>query len=557
MSTEKQTLNGAEIIVKCLEEQGVDTVFGYPGGAVIPLYDALHRLDHRMNEIVPCHEQNGTHAADGYARSTGKTGVMITTSGPGATNAITGIATAYLDSVPLVVFTGQVPQTLLGKDAFQEVDVTSVTMQITKHNILVTDVDKLADTVREAFKIARAGRPGPVVLDVPKDVQLATTDTYEYKEPDTSSLRIDYPVPNEKRVKKIASIINNSKKPVIYAGGGVKWSGAEKELLELAEKSHIPVVNSLMGLGGFPRTHEQSLGLVGMHGFVESNLATINCDLLIVIGARYSDRVTGNIKEFTRDKTIVQIDIDEAEFGKNVKGNVYLHADIKDALPLITDELESTDRTKWWQQIEEWREIQKEPVYNPENILNRINESYPDAIVATEVGQHQMWTGQYWKFKDPKKFLTSGGLGTMGYGLGAAIGAQLGNPEEDVVLIAGDGSFRMNCQEMATVSKYKLPVKIFVFNNSALGMVRQWQNLFHDKRYAQTDVPANVDYVKWADACGIKGYTISTLEELEQVLADTKDSGEPVLVNCIISNDENVFPIVPPGAPIDKLRTEE
>lgn len=548
-------LLGSEIVVKCLEEQDVSHVFSFPGGVVIPLFDAFYRLDHNITQIEPCHEQNGVHAADGFARASGKVGVAITTSGPGATNAITGIANAYLDSVPLVVFTGQVVQSLLGKDSFQEIDVLSVTMQITKHNFQVTDVTMLAPIIREAFRIAASGRPGPVVIDVPKDIFISKA---EYSPMAIEKPKSALPKPKRDAITRAVEYINKAKRPVIYAGGGVLKSEASEELLAFAEKAGIPVANSLMGLGSIPRDNPLSLGLVGMHGSQECNLAVINCDTLIAIGARFSDRVTGNINAFMRDKKIIHIDVDATEFEKNVPSNVHIQADVKEVLPMLTKLTEEARHPQWYAQIKEWP-LPERPAdeYCPKNMIDRINRAYDDAYVVTEVGQHQMWVGQYWRFKFPGQLITSGGLGTMGYGLGAAIGVKLARPDKEVVLVAGDGSFRMNCEELITVSRYKIPLRIFLFDNQTLGMVRQWQKLFEDKRYAETDLnQGTTNYLKLAEASGIPGYEVSSLTDLDEALEKIADIEGPVLVHCNISNEEGVYPMVPAGKPIDELYYE-
>jgi len=546
-------LSGSEIVVRSFEEQDCTHIFGYPGGAVIPLFDAFYRLDHSMMQVEPSHEQNGVHAADGYARASGKVGVAITTSGPGATNAITGIANAYLDSVPLVVITGQVATTLLGKDSFQEVDITSITRPITKHNFIVKDVTMLAPTIREAFRIAASGRPGPVVIDIPKDVLLAETD---YTPMVGNAHEYYYPKPQHDAVVRAAEYINQAERPVIYAGGGVLKSHASKELVELAEKAGIPIANSLMGLGSIPRDNPLSLGFVGMHGSTETNLAVINCDTLIAIGSRFSDRVTGNINEFMREKKIIHIDVDPSEFEKNIEANVHICSDIKEVLPKLTQIVNEATHQEWRDQIARWPKPDNRPkdAYTPKNIISNINNTFEDAYVVTEVGQHQMWMGQYWRFKFPGQYITSGGLGTMGFGLGAAIGTQLAQPEKEVVLIAGDGSFRMNFQELITVKKYNLPIKIFLFDNQTLGMVRQWQKLFNGARYAQTDLDDHaVDYLKLADAFDIKNYDVGSLEDIKKVLKEVKNINEPVLIHINIPKDEGVYPIVPAGKPIDEV----
>lgn len=556
MSEDGKKMTGSDLTVKLLEEQGVEYVFSYPGGVVIPLFDAFYRNEHNITQIEPTHEQHGVHAADGYARASGKVGVAITTSGPGATNAMTGIANAYLDSVPLVVITGQVVQSLLGKDSFQEVDVTSMTTPISKHNFIVTDPTMLAATIREAFRIARSGRPGPVVVDVPKDI---FTSEVVYHPKDMSNNIDRRPKARRDALLRAAQFIEAAERPIIYAGGGVIKSGAQKELTEFAHKTGIPVANSLMGLGSIDRDDPLSLGLVGMHGSQECNLAVINSDTLIAIGTRFSDRVTGNITEFMRDKKIIHIDIDPTEFEKNVATNVHINADVKDVLKRLIPLVEEDSYPEWYDQIAQWPLPERpKDEYCPQRIVEHIAAAYDQARVVTEVGQHQMWTGQYWPFHYAGQFITSGGLGTMGYGMGAAIGAQLADPDGDVVLIAGDGSFRMNCNELITVSRYKLPLKIFLFDNNTLGMVRQWQKLFQEQRYAQTDLNVNheVDYLKIAEACSIRTYTVDTLDRLDEVLEETRDLREPVLVRCVIDHDEGVYPMVPAGNPIDELYYE-
>ncbi len=547
-------LLGSEIIVRCLEEQGIKHVFSFPGGAVIPLFDAFYRLDHDIMEFGPCHEQNGVHAADGYARSSDRVGVAITTSGPGATNAITGIANAYLDSVPLVVFTGQVASPLLGKDSFQEIDITSVTMQITKHNYQVSKTADLAHIIREAFLIAQTGRPGPVVIDVPKDVLLkqAPYQPRVIEKPKARHYQID-----QADIKKALEMIKEAKQPMIYAGGGVVRCKMHKELLAFVNKSGIPVTNSLMGLGGIPRDHPLSLGLVGMHGSQEANFGVIKSDLLIAIGARFSDRVTGNCDAFVANKKIIHIDVDPTEFAKNVKTDLPIQGNIVDVLPLLMAGVEEKKYPDWYEKLKNWTiPHPSKSDYNPKTILKAINDVYDDAFVVTEVGQHQMWTGQYWKMKFPGQFVTSGGLGTMGFGLGAAMGVQVANPDKDVVLIAGDGSFRMNCQELITVSKYKLPLKIFLFDNETLGMVRQWQKLFSEKRYAQTDIVQCTDYIGLAKASNIPGFLVTNMAELKKTLERVAKIDGPFLVHLKISNEEGVYPIVPAGCAIDEIYYE-
>ncbi|KNF09976.1 acetolactate synthase large subunit [Gottschalkia purinilytica] len=548
-------LSGAQIVLKCLKEQDVDVIFGYPGGAVIPLYDALYdEMDH-FNHVRTSHEQGASHAADAYARVTGKVGVCIATSGPGATNTVTGIANAYMDSVPMVVITGQVANNLIGKDSFQEIDITGVTIPITKHNFLVKSIEKLADTLRRAFQIAKNGRPGPVLVDIPKDVFLSYA---EYKKED----QIDK-TDNEEKVaiqeealKDIANEINKAQKPVIYAGGGIIISNASKELQNFSNKGDIPIVNTLMSLGSIDRKDRLSLGLVGMHGSKEANLSVNKSDLIIAIGARFSDRVIGNPDKFAPKSKIIHIDIDETEISKNIRADISLVGDVKIILNELINCIEDKNRQEWLDQIESWKH-QKEindDEFIPQNILNVACEVLgSESIVSTDVGQHQMWTAQHWNFKEPRTFITSGGLGTMGFGLGAAIGAQLGNPEKRVILVTGDGSFRMNCNELATVTKHNLPIIILLFNNSSLGMVRQWQNLFQDKKYSQTDLGDEVDYLKLAEAYRIEGYRVDTIKSLSDVLNKVSNNNRPVLVECLINKNSGVYPIVPPGKAINDL----
>ncbi|MGP1441554.1 MAG: biosynthetic-type acetolactate synthase large subunit [Anaerovoracaceae bacterium] len=540
-------ISGSKIIMECLREQGVDTIFGYPGGQIMPLYNALYDYHDEITHVLTAHEQGATHAADGYARSTGKVGVAFATSGPGATNTVTGIATAFMDSVPMVVITGQVPRALIGRDSFQEVDIAGITIPVTKHNYFVSDIVDLADTVREAFSVARSGRQGPVLIDVPKDILVELYD-YEPKIIDMES-DIDnlYDIND---IKCLANKINTAKRPLIYAGGGVISAEASDKLVKLAEKANIPVVSTLMNLGAIPRTHELSLGLVGMHGQKEANLAVNKSDLLIAVGARFSDRVTGNVESFAKNAEIVQIDIDNSEIDKNVTVNHNIVGEINAILTAVLELIKDNSHEEWLKEISDFRidKFKDETAFIPENILSVIQETIgDDVIVTTDVGQHQMWTAQFWKFTEPRTFITSGGLGTMGFGLGAAIGAQMAKPESRVVHITGDGSFRMNCNEMATVSANKLPIISILFKNNVLGMVRQWQKLFFDKRYSATTLPDVVDYEKLAEAYGLKGYSVNTLEGLRQALRAAIESKSGNLIVCDINSDDDVFPIVPPG----------
>ncbi|WDV45955.1 biosynthetic-type acetolactate synthase large subunit [Clostridiaceae bacterium M8S5] len=544
-------LTGAEVILKFLETQKIDTIFGYPGGAVIPLYDELYKVRHKFNHIRCAHEQGCVHGADGYARVTGKVGVCIVTSGPGATNAVTGIATAYMDSVPLVIISGQVPTQLLGRDSFQEIDLTGITMSITKHNYIVKDVMKLPKILEEAFTIAKEGRPGPVLIDIPKDIftkQIEFTGFCPLENSKLMSL-------DSEEIKAVAQMINDSKKPIIYAGGGVISSGAHSELSNLAKTSNIPVVNTLMGLGCFNRYDKLSLGIVGMHGFKEANLAVNNSDLIIALGARFSDRVIGKADEFAPQAKIIHVDIDNTEASKNIDSLLTIIGDVKEVLNQVMKHIKPQDRNQWLREVQSYKqEDVKNEDFTPKNILKTLGDSYKqDTIVVTDVGQHQMWTAQYWKFTKPRTFITSGGLGTMGFGLGAAIGAKIGKQDKRVVLITGDGSFRMNCNELSTLAKCKLPVIIVLFNNSTLGMVRQWQTLFSGQRYSQTDITGEVDYIKLAKAYGINGYKVDNLKGLQTTIEiHCQNDNEAVLVECTIDKDEMVLPIVPAGVAISE-----
>ncbi len=553
-------LTGAEILIECLKEQGVDTIFGFPGGAVLNIYDALYKAKDEIRHILTSHEQGASHAADGYARATGKTGVCIATSGPGATNLVTGIATAYMDSVPMVAITGQVATSLLGKDSFQEVDITGITMPITKHNYIVKDVNKLADTVRDAFRIASSGRPGPVLIDICKDVTAAFAE-YEPREPVMGEAVPLYV--KESDLEEAAAAINSAKRPVILSGGGVSISGANRELQALAEKAGIPVSTTLMGLGSFPGDHRLFMGLVGMHGTRTSNTAVSEADLFIAIGARFSDRVISNVSRFAPNARIMHIDIDPAEIGKNITVHYPLVGNIKEILRLLAEKVEARRDTDWNRKIDEWKEqyplrYEENGTLKPHYIVERLYEiTKGEAIITTEVGQNQLWAAQYYKYSKPRQFISSGGLGTMGYGLGACIGAQIGRPDAKVINIAGDGSFRMNCTEIATAVEYKLPVVIAILNNSVLGMVRQWQQLFYGGRYSATTIDRGTDFVALAEAFGAVGIRVTKPEEVDAAFERALASKDrPVLIDFVIDKDEKVFPIVPPGAPIDELIEE-
>ncbi len=553
-------ITGAQILIECLKEQGVDTIFGFPGGAVLNIYDALYKAKDDIRHVLTSHEQGASHAADGYARATGKVGVCLATSGPGATNLVTGIATAYMDSVPMVAITGQVATSLLGKDSFQEVDITGITIPITKHNFIVKDVNKLAGIVREAFKIAREGRPGPVLIDICKDVTAAVTE-YEPKTPEKpeetpTGVTLD-------EIDAAAEIINNAKRPVILSGGGVSIAGASAEVLELASKALIPVTTTLMGMGTFPGNHDLFTGMVGMHGTKTSNMAVSESDLFIAIGARFSDRVISDVRKFAPEAKIMHIDIDPAEIGKNIVVNYPLVGNIKKILRQLNIKIQKKQESEWKKKIYEWKRLYplkypKDNVLRPNYILERIYElTKGDAIITTEVGQHQMWAAQFYKYKSPRQFLSSGGLGTMGYGLGACIGAQFGKPDKKVINIAGDGSFRMNCNEIATAVEYKLPVIIAIFNNHVLGMVRQWQNLFYDGRYSSTTIDRGTDFVALAKAYGAIGIEVRKPEEVDEALKKALASKDtPVVINFEIDRNDKVFPIVPPGAAISDLIEE-
>jgi len=553
-------LTGAQILIKSLEEEGVDTIFGYPGGVVLPIYDEIFRSN--LRHILTRHEQGATHAADAYAGVTGRPGVCITTSGPGATNAVTGIANAYMDSVPLVVLTGQVALSLLGRDSFQEADITGITLPITKHSYLVKDTKDLARIIKEAFYIATTGRPGPVVIDLPRDISVNKA-RFDY--PKTVNLR-GYRIlkkVNMLQVNQAAQVINQSRRPVLYVGGGAVIAGAHREILELAEKAGIPVTTTLMGLGAFPGTNRLALGMLGMHGTRYANYAVCECDCLIAVGARFDDRVTGKIDAFAPKAKIVHIDIDPAEIGKNVRVDVPIAGDVLTVLGELNARIDVSfeERKEWVDKIDQWKREyplqydQTGDKIKPQYVIEQIYEaSGGEAIIATEVGQHQMWSAQYYKFTQPRTMVTSGGLGTMGFGLPAAIGAQIGRPEALVFDISGDGSFQMNSQEMATAVAYQLPIKIAILNNGYLGMVRQWQQLFYGNRYSQTDLMAvNPDFVKLAEAYGAVGLRVERPEEVRPVLEKAIATPGPVLIDFVVDREENVFPMVPPGGSLENM----
>ena len=557
-------LKGADILLKMLQEEGVDTVFGYPGGAVIDIYDALME-EKSINHVLVRHEQGAAHAADGYARASGKVGVCLVTSGPGATNTVTGIASAYMDSIPMVIFTGQVPTALIGNDAFQEVDIVGITRPCTKHNYLVKDVRNLARTIKEAFHIARSGRPGPVLVDLPKDVINATT---QFNVPGEVKLKTYNPTykPNIKQVNKVVDLIAKAQKPVIFSGGGVSLCQGHRELTELARKLQIPVTSTLMGLGGFPGTDPLWLGMLGMHGTFRANMAVSECDLLISVGVRFDDRVTGKVDEFAPNAKIVQIDIDPTSIQKNVPVHVPVVGDCKISLAEINtlvdkkqwEGLEET-RKPWLAQVDEWKQTtplayQQAEVIKPQYVIETLYDlTGGDAIISTEVGQNQMWAAQYYHVKEPGHFITSGGLGAMGFGLPAAIGAQVGAPGTTVVDIAGDGSIQMNIQELATAVQYNLPVKVVILNNGFLGMLRQWQELFYKRRYSSTQFVHAPDFVKLAEAYGAVGLRAKTPDEVASVLRQGLECNGPVVMDFVVEPEESVYPMVPAGAPIKKM----
>ena len=552
-------LNGSEIVIECLKEQGVDTVFGYPGGAILNVYDELYKHRDEIRHILTSHEQGAAHAADGYARATGKVGVCLATSGPGATNLVTGIATAYMDSIPIVAITCNVGVSLLGKDSFQEIDITGITMPITKYSFIVKDVADLADTIRKAFRIARTGRPGPVLIDIPKDVTAAVT---EYERQELGKYVPEHPHIGEKEIADAIAMIEASERPFVFVGGGAVLSGASGELRKFVDRLDAPVTDSLMGKGAFPGTDPRYTGMLGMHGTKASNYGVSECDLLVVLGARFSDRVTGNTATFAKNAKILQIDIDPAEINKNIIVSAEIIGDLKEVLHILNRNLKQQDHHEWIEKVGSYKE--KYPLKYHHDVLTGpfiVEEIYRqtdgNALVVTEVGQHQMWAAQYYKYTQPRTLLTSGGLGTMGYGLGAAMGAKTGCPEKTVVNIAGDGCFRMNMNEIATAVRHNIPVIEVVVNNHVLGMVRQWQDLFYDERYSATVLRDAVDFAKLAEAMGAVGIHVETQEEFKKAFADALKLNRPVVIDCQIGSDDKVWPMVAPGADIREAFDED
>ncbi len=557
-------LNGAEIVIECLKEQGVDTVFGYPGGAILNVYDELYKHRDEIRHILTSHEQGASHAADGYARATGKVGVCLATSGPGATNLVTGIATAYMDSIPIVAITCNVGVSLLGKDSFQEIDIAGITMPITKYSFIVKDVTKLADTIRKAFRIAKTGRPGPVLVDIPKDITAKVTEYIPEElgkctKEDSSSKT---PRMDEQRFDRVISMLEEAEKPFVFVGGGAVLSGASQELKEFVDKLDAPVTDSLMGKGAFPGTDPRYTGMLGMHGTKASNFGVSECDLLVVMGARFSDRVTGNTEKFAKNAKIIQLDIDPVEINKNVLITEEIIGDLKDVLKTLNKRLKQQNHAEWLEKIQGYKE--KYPLKYHPNVLSGpflVEEIYRqtngEALIVTEVGQHQMWAAQYYKYTKPRTLLTSGGLGTMGYGLGAALGAKTGCPDKIVVNIAGDGCFRMNMNEIATAVRHNIPIIQVVVNNHVLGMVRQWQDLFYDERYSATVLRDAVDFVKLAEAMGAEGMRAVSQEEFKEAFSKALTLNRPVVIDCQIDSDDKVWPMVAPGAAISEAFDED
>ncbi|MCL7475133.1 MAG: acetolactate synthase large subunit [Methanosarcinales archaeon] len=556
----KTRMTGAKALIESLYAEKVEVIFGYPGGVLLPIYDELFDAD--INHILVRHEQAAAHAADGYARATGKVGVCLATSGPGATNLVTGIATAYMDSIPMVAITGQVPSYMIGNDAFQEANITGITLPITKHNYLVTDVNDLPRIIKEAFHIASTGRPGPVLIDIPKDI---TTDELDFEYPESVELRGYKPTKtgHKKQIKRAAEVISKAKQPVLYVGGGIIASEASKELLELAQTIKAPVTTTLMGKGAFPDNNPLCVGMPGMHGTKYANYAIQESDVLIAVGVRFDDRVTGKIDSFAPNAQIVHIDIDPAEISKNVRVDIPIVGNAKSVLKMLTEYINEelngkTNTTAWVKKVEKWKKeyplyYHKDNTLKPQYIMEQIHELYPDSIIVTEVGQNQMWAAQYFRYNEPRTFISSGGLGTMGYGFPASMGVKMGKPDKVVFDISGDGSFQMNSQELATVVQNKIPVIVAIFNNGFLGMVRQWQELFFDRRYSFTCIDNSVDFVKLAEAYGALGLRVTKPQEVGPALKEAVESGRPTVIDFVIEREENVYPMVPAGAAINEI----
>ncbi len=552
-------LNGSQIIIECLLEQGVDTIFGYPGGAILNVYDELYRYQDRIRHVLTSHEQGASHAADGYARATGRVGVCMATSGPGATNLVTGIATAYMDSVPMVAITCNVALSLLGKDSFQEVDIAGITMPITKHSFIVKDVNNLAGAMRRAFKIAQSGRPGPVLVDVTKDVTAALTD-FTPQTPEIIQRKVD--TISQDDIDAVLKVIRESDKPMIFAGGGTVISGADAELKEFVRKVDAPVTDSLMGKGAFDGNDPYYTGMLGMHGTKTANRSVTECDLLLVLGSRFSDRVIGNAEKFASRAKIVQIDIDPVEINKNIQIDYSIVGDLKSILEILNKKLEQQYHKEWIDKVMARKEAlpmnYNQEVLTGPYVIERISElTENEAIITTDVGQHQMWAAQYYKYRRPRQLLTSGGMGTMGYGLGACIGAKIGMPEKTVINIAGDGCFRMNMNEIATAARYHVPIIQVVFNNHALGMVRQWQTLFYGKRYSSTILEDKMDFCRVSEAMGARAIRVTKKEEVDEAIKEALAAGEPVVIEVVIPQDEKVWPMVAPGAAIEESFDEK
>ena len=552
-------LNGSQIVIECLKEQGVDTVFGYPGGTILNIYDELYKHSDEITHILVSHEQGAAHAADGYARSTGKVGVCMATSGPGATNLVTGIATAYMDSVPVVAITANVAKSGLGKDSFQEIDIVGATMPFTKHNFIVKDIENLADTIRKAFVIAKTGRPGPVLVDITKDV---TANKYEYTKKEPVKIERKTDTIKEEDVNTVLEMIKEAEKPFILVGGGAVIADAKAEVREFAELVDAPVCDSLMGKGAIEGTNERYTGMIGMHGTKASNFGVTQCDLLLVLGARFSDRVTGNPKEFANNAKIVHIDVDPSEINKNVKTDASIIGDMKEVLAILNNKIAKQDNSEWMSYIAEMKNqyplsLDKSKLTGPAVIDSVYNITNGDAIITTDVGQHQMWAAQFYKYKAPRQLITSGGLGTMGYGVGACVGSKMGNKDRVCINIAGDGCFRMNMNEIATATRYNIPIIQIVINNHVLGMVRQWQTLFYGKRYSNTTLNDCVDFVKISEGMGAKAYRVNSVDDFEKALKEAIELNIPCVIDCQIDSDDKVFPMVPAGTAISEAFSEE